>query len=181
MAISVASRKAKGRRLQQLVAKDFSNITGIPYGKDELIESREMGQAGNDIKLIGEAKRLLNVAVECKAQEKWSIHSFLNQATANLGNFEDWVLICKKSRKKPIVFISEKYSKKLNICNNCRSRFFKYKPTKAWRVDKWIDECHQASTSDLWAASASKPGEEIVIFMDYSYYVKLLTKLVSKR
>ena len=47
MANTVASRKAKGRRLQQYIAERISKILNIDWGKDELIRSREMGQSGN--------------------------------------------------------------------------------------------------------------------------------------
>lgn len=65
MSISVKSRKAKARRLQQWVAQKISDITGIECGKDEDIESREMGQSGVDIKLRGDAKYMFPFSVEC--------------------------------------------------------------------------------------------------------------------
>lgn len=102
--ITIASAKAKGRRLQQFVANAYSKMTGIPCGKDELIESREMGQAGVDVKLIGEAKKLINLATECKSQESWSVHGWIEQAIFNQGD-DDWILVCKRSHKRPVVII----------------------------------------------------------------------------
>ena len=75
--ISIASAKAKGRRLQQFICTKISDLLNIPWGKDELIASREMGQSGTDIRLIGTAKKRFPYSVECKWQETWSIHSFI--------------------------------------------------------------------------------------------------------
>ena len=56
MVIKTSSAKAKGRSLQQWVCQKISDLLNIPWGKDELIASREMGQSGVDIRLIGEAQ-----------------------------------------------------------------------------------------------------------------------------
>jgi hypothetical protein len=53
--ISVACRKAKGRRLQKEIAEYISKTINIPAMKDGDIESRPMGQAGRDVILRGEA------------------------------------------------------------------------------------------------------------------------------
>jgi hypothetical protein len=101
--ISIASRKAKTRELQKLVAQKISDITGIPCGKDELIESREMGQAGIDIKLIGEAKKKFPYAIECKRQEKFNLHEAVKQAKANKEEDMDWLVISRRSNEDAIV------------------------------------------------------------------------------
>lgn len=101
--ISVSSRKAKARELQKLVASRISEITGIPCGKDELIESREMGQSGTDIKLIGEAKIKFPFAVECKRQEKLNLHESVKQAKANQEKGTDWLVISKRNNEDTIV------------------------------------------------------------------------------
>lgn len=103
MAISIASRKAKGRNLQQYVAKKISEITGIPYGKDEMIASREMGQSGTDVRLIGEAKKLFPFSIECKYQENWSIPAWIQQAKDNWKKGTDWLLFMRKNRHEEIV------------------------------------------------------------------------------
>ena len=111
--ITVASAKAKARRLQQFVAERLSIVTGLPSGKDECIESREMGQSGPDVKLIGEAREMLKIAVECKAQENWSVHGWIEQSIYNQRDDEDWILVCKRNRRKPVVIISWEYYEKL--------------------------------------------------------------------
>ena len=100
--ITVSSAKAKGRRLQQLVAQKVSDLLGIPHGKDELIQSREMGQSGTDVKLIGEAKERFKFSIECKAQESWSIHDWIDQAKGNKITGTDWLLVAKRSGSEPV-------------------------------------------------------------------------------
>jgi len=103
--IKVSSAKAKGRRLQQWVAKQISNITGIICGKDELIESREMGQAGTDIKLYGKAREMFPFSVECKYQETWAIPTWIKNAKVNQIKGTDWILFVKKNRHEAIAIM----------------------------------------------------------------------------
>jgi hypothetical protein len=95
--ISIASRKAKARKLQKYVASWISKITGIPHGKDELIESREMGQAGTDVKLIGHAQKMFPFAVECKRQEKLNLHEAIKQAKVYEKEGIDWLVFHKRN------------------------------------------------------------------------------------
>ncbi len=103
--ITVASAKAKGRRLQQWVAKKISDITGIESGKDCLIESREMGQDGVDVKLYGIAREKFPFSVECKNQETWSILQYIRQAKTNNIKGTDWILFLKKNGHEEIAVI----------------------------------------------------------------------------
>ena len=103
--MKTASTKAKGRNLQKWAAKKISELTGIPYGKDELIASRPMGQPGTDIVLKGEARKKFPFSVECKNQERWDIHSWIRQAQCNQLDKTDWLIICKKNRMHPVVII----------------------------------------------------------------------------
>ncbi len=105
--ITVASAKAKGRKLQKLVCEKISNILGIDWGyeDDKLIQPRIMGQKGVDVVLRGEALEQFPFSVECKAQESWSIHSDIEQAKKNVIKNTDWLLIMKRSHKDPVVII----------------------------------------------------------------------------
>ena len=103
--ITRASAKGKARRLQQWVAKKISEVTGIPHGKDELIESREMGQSGVDVKLYGDAKEKFSYSVECKYQETWSIPAWIKQAKENQIKGTDWLLFARKNYHEEIVFM----------------------------------------------------------------------------
>lgn len=97
------SRKNKGKRLQNWVCERLSQLLGIPWGKDCLIASREMGQTDVDIRLIGRAKELLPFSIECKNQESWSLPKFIEQAKANEEPGRNWLLVLSKNNFKPIV------------------------------------------------------------------------------
>jgi len=101
--ITTASAKAKGRNLQQYICQKISDLLNIPWGKDALIASREMGQSGVDVRLIGEALRRFPFSVECKAQETWSVPAWVEQAKGNQIAGTDWLLVMKKNHMKPIV------------------------------------------------------------------------------
>lgn len=103
--IKVSSAKGKGRDLQQYVGKAISRITGYAFGKDEPISSRGMGQSGVDVCLIGPVRELFPYSIECKRQESWSIHQFIEQAQANILPGTTWMLVCKRNHKKPVVIM----------------------------------------------------------------------------
>jgi hypothetical protein len=123
--ISIASRKAKARELQKYVAQKISDITGIPCGKDELIESREMGQAGSDVKLIGPAQKLFPFAVECKRTEKLDLHGAIRQAEANTKPELNWIIVHRRSKEDALVTIKadvffEIYRRVINEVHNSK-------------------------------------------------------------
>jgi len=97
------SCKAKGRKLQQYVAEQISNILNIPWGKDELIRSRGMGQSGVDVVLLGEAKKQFPWSVECKNTQKINLWDCIKQARDNQLDGTDWLLITKKNYETPVV------------------------------------------------------------------------------
>ncbi len=101
--ISTSSAKAKGRELQKWTAQKISELLGLPWGKDELIASREGAQSGTDVRLVGEAKMLFPWSVECKHQETWSLPAWIQQAKDNQEPGTDWLLVARKNRMKPIV------------------------------------------------------------------------------
>lgn len=101
--ISIQSAKAKGRKLQQWTSSKISEITGIKCGSDELISSRGGGQSGTDVALIGEAKTLFPFSIECKAQETYSMPSFIKQSKDNQLPNTDWLLVIKRKQEKPTV------------------------------------------------------------------------------
>jgi hypothetical protein len=103
MATTVASRKAKGRRLQKLVADKIGELLNLKVGKDEMIAPREMGQSGTDVRLIGPAKELFPFSVECKNQETWSLPAWIKQAQSNQEKNTNWLLVCQKNHMKPVV------------------------------------------------------------------------------
>lgn len=104
--IKISSAKAKGRRLQQWVAKQISKLLGIPHGRDELIQSRPMGQAGTDIILMGSAAEDFPFAIECKSGEHIGWQAAIRQAKTNQGKFPNWMIFLKcKNFQKPVVIM----------------------------------------------------------------------------
>jgi len=101
---SPKTRKAKGRKFQQEIARDISDVLGIPIEKDGEIESRPMGQSGPDIILRGDAKADFPFTVETKFTERWDVHKWVDQAK-KYG--DDWLLFCKKSRSSPVVIMDK--------------------------------------------------------------------------
>jgi len=106
--MKTSSAKAKGRRLQNWVAEQVSKITGIPWGKDELIQGREMGQSGTDLKLYGIAKEKFPFSVECKNQESWSVPAWIKQAQANEIKGTDWLLVMTRNHFPEIICMDAK-------------------------------------------------------------------------
>lgn len=115
--ISVSSAKAKGRNLQQWVCERISEMTDVPYlpGDDEsLIRSREMGQQGTDVVLLGEAVMKFPFAIECKSTESLSLIPTINQARANQVKERDWLVVYKaKALSEPVVIMDWKTLEKL--------------------------------------------------------------------
>ena len=101
--MSTKSRKAKGRRFQNWIAEQFSDLTEIPWGKDELISTRTMGVSGTDLTFIGRALELLPFSVEAKNQEQWAVDAAIEQAKSNQKEGTDWLLFLKKNRQNPVV------------------------------------------------------------------------------
>ncbi len=106
--IKPQSAKNKGRKFQKWVAEKISGLTGYEWGssgEDKPIESRPMGQSGVDIRMESQVKKVFPYSVECKAQENWSIHQWIDQAKENQEEGTDWLLFCKRSRKDPVVIM----------------------------------------------------------------------------
>ena len=98
-AITVASRKAKGRALQDWACMKVSEVTGIPWGKtdDDQIRPRPMGQSGPDVIMTPNVRAKLPFTIECKNQKQWSVLKYIEQAKANCYPNTDWLLILKRT------------------------------------------------------------------------------------
>lgn len=105
MSIKISSRKSKARRLQDLTASKVSECIGLPWGKDQPIEPRQMGGSGVDLRLDREAIKKFPFSVECKNQENWSVPAWIDQAKSNILPNTDWLLICSKNRFTPVVIL----------------------------------------------------------------------------
>ena len=80
VATTPASRKAKGRRLQQAVRQDLVDRLGIDPGD---VQSTGMGQSGCDLYLSPAARAQFPFGVECKAQERIALPEWWRQCTRN--------------------------------------------------------------------------------------------------
>jgi hypothetical protein len=121
--ITISSAKGKARNLQQWLARKISEFTGVPCGKDEEIASREMGQAGADVRMSRRVCVMFPFTSECKSGDQWSLPNAIKQCKANLYDGTEW-LVCidrpsihPEQRISPIIIIDGNvFFKILNRC-----------------------------------------------------------------
>ena len=98
-----ASRKAKGRRLQQAVRQDLIEHLCIDPGD---ILSTAMGQSGCDLYLSPAARAQFPFGVECKAQERIALPAWWKQCTRNAAaEGLAPLLVLKQSRREPLAVL----------------------------------------------------------------------------
>ena len=98
-----ASRKVKGRRLQQVVRQDLVDRLGIDPGD---ILSTAMGQSGCDLYLSPAARERFPFGVECKAQERIALPEWWQQCIANAAaEGLAPLLVLKQSRREPLAVL----------------------------------------------------------------------------
>ena len=103
VATTPASRKAKGRRLQQAVRQDLVEYLGIDPGD---ILSTGMGQSGCDLYLSPAARTIFPFGVECKAQERIALPAWWQQCTRNAAaEGVAPLLVLKQSRREPLAVL----------------------------------------------------------------------------
>jgi hypothetical protein len=107
VANSTASRKQKGRNLQQFVVATI--LKHFPALKPGDVLSTSMGAQGVDIKLSPAALEVLPIAIECKAQESLNLWSAWAQCTSNTNKELNPVLIVKRARQKPLAVVDLEY------------------------------------------------------------------------
>ena len=99
-----ASRKAKGRKLQNTVRDVILDF--FPDLTEDDVRVAIMGETGADIKLSKKAKDLLNICIECKNQEGIKkIYDFYEQAVNHGKGETPATLIMKSNRRSPLVVI----------------------------------------------------------------------------
>lgn len=103
--ITVSSAKAKGRNAQQWVAKKIGELLNLPWGYDEQIAPREMGQSGTDIRLVADAKDLFPWSIEIKNCESWNVPAFIRQAKENQLPGTDWLVVMKKNNHEYVTVL----------------------------------------------------------------------------
>ena len=103
VASTPASRKAKGRRLQQAVRQDLVVRLGIDPGD---ILSTAMGQSGCDLYLSPAARTIFPFGVECKAQERIALPEWWKQCARNAeAEGLTPLLVLKQSRREPLAVL----------------------------------------------------------------------------
>lgn len=103
MANTPASRKAKGRKLQQEV-RDLILET-FPELEPDDCRSTSMGASGTDLQLSPAARKKFPYSVEAKNQEALSIWSALEQAGANTKEGTTLALVFKRNHTDTFVAI----------------------------------------------------------------------------
>jgi hypothetical protein len=99
MSISIASRKAKGKDLQNLVAKKISELLGIPIEPDGEIVSRQSSQHGVDIVLSPRVRKLFPFSIEAKNQQQLNLPKTWKQASDNCYEGTHPLIVYKKTGK----------------------------------------------------------------------------------
>jgi len=85
------------------VAKRIAHLLDVEVGPDCPVASREMGQSGPDIRLVGEARKLFPFYVECKNQERWSIPAWVDDLRKKTSG-PMWLLFVSRNRfGRPVV------------------------------------------------------------------------------
>ncbi len=102
------SCKNKGLRLQKWMGQQIADLTGLPFGKDQPIRSREASQQGTDVVLDKEARKLFPFSVECKNTETVNFWNSIEQAKSNQQKDTDWILVCKRNREDPVITMDAK-------------------------------------------------------------------------
>ncbi len=95
--------KAKGRDLQNRVAKWISILTGFPCGSagsDKPVEARGMGQKGTDVRLSKEVLEVFSFSIECKNDTTIDYANAIKQAKENQLEGTDWLLIVQRTSRR---------------------------------------------------------------------------------
>jgi hypothetical protein len=104
--MSTATRKAKGRRLQQQFRTLL--IEKLDIHPDD-VESRSMGASGEDLIMARAAREKFPFSIECKNVEKLNVWAAYDQACANAGDYTPLVVIKKNNHKPLVVIDAEKF------------------------------------------------------------------------
>ena len=101
MATTPQSRKARGRRLQQYVAKAVRDLFGL---HDRDVRSAPMGTGGMDVVLSEKASRIWPYACECKNTERLDLWGSWEQAKTNSEELTP-LLVVKRNRSDTLAVI----------------------------------------------------------------------------
>lgn len=111
--MKTSSCKAKGRNLQNFIAKELNELYG-----GESFRPAIMGERGVDIKVESNMKEQFPYDIECKNQESWNIPQWWKQTIINTSEDRKPLLIVKKNYQEPLVIMRWEDFKKINMINN---------------------------------------------------------------
>lgn len=155
--------KDKAKSLQQYVAKEVARLTGLPCGRDCPIESRQMGQAGVDIRLDAEARKQFPFSCECKKAEDWDLQAAINQAYQNRYPETHWVVFLSKARFKPVVVLLKfDFDKICSQSSYCWGPGQTIEKRRRFDLQSLVEEVCQAS-------KALKKPDDWVIYVTEKY------------
>ena len=97
------SCKAKGRRLQQIIASDL--LQSFPELQDDDVRSTSMGAHGEDVQLSPAARKLIPYSFEAKNQERLNLWAAISQAETNCPKDVHPAIVVKKNGMAPYVAI----------------------------------------------------------------------------
>ena len=100
--ISVASRKAKGRGLQQKVRDAI--LEAFPMLEPDDCKSTAMGQGGEDVQLSPAARKRFPYSTECKRHKAFAVYGPYEQAQANAKGLQP-LLVIQGDRKKALAIL----------------------------------------------------------------------------
>ena len=103
MPLKPASAKAKGRLLQQHIAKEV--LRCFPSLTEDDVRSTTMGANGTDVQLSRAARDAFPYSVECKAVEKLNMWAAWEQCKANVKQGDVPLLVCKKNRSEVLAVL----------------------------------------------------------------------------
>ena len=106
MSISISSRKAKSRGLQNFVTQNLLNK--YPQFDSNDIKPAIMGESGVDIKLSNPARKEFPFAIEAKNQESLSIWSALEQCETN-AKLEKLTPLLIFKRNRSDIYVTMKF------------------------------------------------------------------------
>lgn len=156
--ISVASRKAKARWLQDKVVETFRKIFNLdheltPQDDNAHIKSKQMGGSGVDVVFSPTMKKITSVAIECKNQSRMNIPDFWRQTrdTAKKEGLQPMLVVKYPKFQQPFVIVQyEDYFKQygdiidfalwvLNEYDIWHNRYAKAKKQGLTHDEKWYN------------------------------------------
>lgn len=106
MPISPQSRKAKGRKFQQMIRDKL--LAAFKKLRPDDVKSTSMGASGEDLLFSPFARDLLGISVECKSHKSFAVYKIYDQCATNAKGNEPVVFI-KQNNSKPLAVIDADY------------------------------------------------------------------------